>query len=205
MTKVKICGLKEVQHVQAAVRAGADAIGFVFASSKRSVSIEQAHELAKHVPEGVVKIGVFVNPTAEELQAAVKEVPLDYVQYHGEETPDFIREQGYPAIKALSVRSAEDVQKAALYDVDYYLFDAPGTDFKGGSGHTFDWTLLKAVGIPHEKLILAGGLKVENIEQAVSLVSPSMVDVSSGVETEGVKDIAKIAAFLQLVKKERVK
>ncbi|QDP99542.1 phosphoribosylanthranilate isomerase [Lysinibacillus fusiformis] len=205
MTKVKICGLKEVQHVQAAVRAGADAIGFVFAPSKRLVSIEQARELAKHVPEGVAKIGVFVNPTAEELQAAVKEVPLDYVQYHGEETPDFIREQGYPAIKALSVRSAEDVQKAAHYDVDYYLFDAPGTDFKGGSGHTFDWTLLQVVGIPHEKLILAGGLKLENIEQAVSLVSPSMVDVSSGVESDGVKDIAKIAAFLQLVKKERVK
>ncbi|WP_107950607.1 phosphoribosylanthranilate isomerase [Lysinibacillus parviboronicapiens] len=204
MTKVKICGLKEVQHVQAAVQAGADAIGFVFAPSKRLVSIEQARELAKYVPEGVLKIGVFVNPTSEELQAAVNEVPLDYVQYHGEETPDFIREQGYPAIKALSVHCAEDVQKSACYDVDYYLFDAPGTDYKGGSGHTFDWTLLKAAGIPHEKLILAGGLKVENIEEALSLVSPSMVDVSSGVETEGVKDIAKIVAFLQLVKKERV-
>ncbi|MGN4124313.1 phosphoribosylanthranilate isomerase [Lysinibacillus sphaericus] len=205
MTKVKICGLKEVQHVQAAVRAGADAIGFVFAPSKRQVSIEQAHELAKHVPEGVLKIGVFVNPTSQELQAAVQEVPLDYVQYHGEETPEFIQEQGYPAIKALSVRCAEDVQKATRYDVDYYLFDAPGTDFKGGSGHTFDWTLLKTVGIPHEKLILAGGLKLENIEEAVSLVSPSMVDVSSGVETDGVKDREKITAFLQVVKKERVK
>ncbi|MFY0517374.1 phosphoribosylanthranilate isomerase [Lysinibacillus sp. UGB7] len=205
MTKVKICGLKEVQHVQAAVRAGADAIGFVFAPSKRRVSIEQAQELAKHVPEGVLKIGVFVNPTSQELQAAVQEVPLDYVQYHGEETPEFIRQQGYPAIKALSVRCAEDVQKATRYDVDYYLFDAPGTDFKGGSGHTFDWALLKTVGIPHEKLILAGGLKLENIEEAVSLVLPSMVDVSSGVETDGVKDRAKITAFLQVAKKESVK
>lgn len=205
MTKVKICGLKEVQHVKAAVNAGADAIGFVFAPSKRLVSIAQAHELAKYVPKGVLKIGVFVNPTAEELRVAVEGVPLDYVQFHGEETPDFIREQGYPAIKALSVRSAEDVQAATQYDVDYYLFDAPGTDFKGGSGHTFDWTLLETAGIPKEKLILAGGLKQENIDEAVSLVAPFMVDISSGVETDGVKDIEKIKGFLQVVKKERVK
>lgn len=205
MTKVKICGLKEVLHVQAAVNAGADAIGFVFAPSKRLVSITQAHELAKHVPLGVLKIGVFVNPTAEELRAAVEGVPLDYVQYHGEETPDFIREQGFPAIKALSVRSEEDIKAAGQYDVDYYLFDAPGTDFKGGSGHTFDWTLLETVGIPKEKLILAGGLKQDNIREALSLVAPFMVDVSSGVETDGVKDKEKIEGFLQAVKKERVK
>lgn len=203
MTNVKICGLKEVRHVEAAVQAGADAIGFVFAPSKRLISIEQAQKLAQYVPEGVLKIGVFVNPTAEELRAAVEGVPLDYVQYHGEETPDFIREQGYPAIKALSIRTAEDVQAAAQYDVDYYLFDAPGTDFKGGSGHTFDWTLLEAVGIPKEKMILAGGLNPENIHEAVSLVSPFMVDVSSGVETEGTKDTLKIEAFLKAAKKER--
>jgi len=130
-------------------------------------------------------------------------VPLDYVQYHGEETPEFIRQQGYPAIKALSVRDEEDVRAAANYNVDYYLFDAPGTDFKGGSGHTFDWTLLEMAGIPREKLILAGGLKAENIAEAVSLVSPYMVDVSSGVETDGIKDEAKINAFIQAVKKGR--
>ncbi|MFJ7665845.1 phosphoribosylanthranilate isomerase [Lysinibacillus sp. NPDC097195] len=201
MTKVKICGLKEVQHVQAAVRAGADAIGFVFAPSRRQVSIEQAQQLAKHVPEGVRKIGVFVNPTPEELRVAVSSVPLDYVQYHGEETPEFIVQQGYPSIKALSVHCAEDVQAATSYDVDYYLFDAPGTDYKGGSGHTFDWTLLETAGIPHEKLILAGGLKIENIHEALSLVGPYMVDVSSGVETEGSKDTKKIATFLHAVKR----
>lgn len=204
MTKVKICGLKEVQHVQAAVQAGADAIGFVFAPSKRQVTIEQAQQLAKHVPDGIKKIGVFVNPTPEELRSAVLSVPLDYVQYHGEESPEFIIQQGYPSIKALSVRCAEDVQAATNYDVDYYLFDAPGTDYKGGSGHTFDWTLLKAAGIPQHKLILAGGLKLDNIQEALSLVSPFMIDVSSGVETEGSKDTAKITAFLQAVKRGRV-
>lgn len=204
MTKVKICGLKEVQHVQAAVQAGADAIGFVFAPSKRQVTIEQAQQLAKHVPDGIKKIGVFVNPTPEELRSAVLTVPLDYVQYHGEESPEYIIQQGYPSIKALSVRCAEDVQAATNYDVDYYLFDAPGTDYKGGSGHTFDWTLLEAAGIPQHKLILAGGLKLDNIQEALSLVSPFMVDVSSGVETEGSKDTAKITAFLQAVKRGRV-
>lgn len=203
MTKVKICGLKEQQHVRAAVEAGADAIGFVFAPSKRQISIEQAHQLAKDVPREVLKIGVFVNPSVEELRAAVEGVPLDYVQFHGEETPEFIRQQGYPAIKALSVRDKEDVRAAANYNVDYYLFDTPGTDFKGGSGHTFDWTLLEMAGIPRDKLILAGGLKAENIAEAVSLVSPYMVDVSSGVETDGIKDEAKINAFIQAVKKGR--
>jgi len=203
MTKVKICGLKEHQHVQAAVEAGADAIGFVFAPSKRRVTIEQAQQLAKHVPEGVLKIGVFVNPSAEVLRTVIESVPLDYVQFHGEESSEFIRQQGYPAIKAFSVRSVEDVQAAANYDVDYYLFDAPGTDFKGGSGHTFDWTLLELVGIPREKIILAGGLQAENIEEAVSLVSPFMVDVSSGVETDGTKDVAKINSFIKAVQKGR--
>jgi len=203
MTKVKICGLKEQQHVRAAVEAGADAIGFVFAPSKRQISIEQAHQLAKDVPREVLKIGVFVNPSVEELRAAVEGVPLDYVQFHGEETPEFIHQQGYPAIKALSVRDKEDVRAAANYNVDYYLFDAPGTDFKGGSGHTFDWTLLELAGISRDKLILAGGLKAENIAEAVSLVSPYMVDVSSGVETDGIKDEAKINAFIQAVKKGR--
>lgn len=201
MTKVKICGLQEQEHVKTAVLAGADAIGFVFAPSKRRVSIEKAQQLAKHVPQGVLKIGVFVNPTSAELKEAVERVPLDYVQYHGEETPTFIQEQGYPAIKALSIREKEDVQAAANYQVDYYLFDAPGTEFKGGSGHTFDWTLLEQVGIPKEKLLLAGGLNVDNIEAAITDVGPFMVDVSSGVETNGSKDSTKIQAFLQAVKR----
>lgn len=202
MTKVKICGLREPEHVVTAIQAGADAIGFVFAPSKRRVSIEQAQQLAQQIPEGVLKIGVFVNPTPVELKEAVERVPLDYVQYHGEETPAFIQEQGYPAIKALSVRGKEDVQAAAAYQVDYYLFDAPGTDFKGGSGYTFDWTLLEEVGIPREKLILAGGLHVDNINEAIASVTPFMLDVSSGVETDGIKDHTKIQAFLQAVKGE---
>ena len=110
MTKVKICGLMEPQHVKAAVEAGADAIGFVFAPSKRRVTISEAKELAKGIPPHVLKIGVFVDATAEELQQTYHEVPLDFVQLHGDESAELIQETGLPSVKALSVRSVEDVR-----------------------------------------------------------------------------------------------
>lgn len=200
MTKVKICGLKEKEHVKAAVEAGADAIGFVFAASKREVSIEQARELAKEVPPGVLKIGVFVNPTMQEVETAVREVPLDFVQYHGNETPEFIQTNSFPSIKALSVRSEEDIDVAKQFNTDFYLFDAPGTDYQGGSGLTFNWQLMQGHSIPQEKIILAGGLNPTNVEDAIERVNPYMVDVSSGVEIEGRKDSELIRAFIRAVK-----
>lgn len=203
MTKVKVCGLQQLEHVEAAVANGVDAIGFMFAPSKRRITVEQAHELSKAVPDGVLKIGVFVDATEAEIRAAFEQVPLDYVQYHGDESPAFIEALGFPSIKALSVRSKEDVERAAQYPVDYFLFDAPGTDYKGGSGHTFDWSLMDACGISRDKVILAGGLQANNVGEAVAIVHPFMVDVSSGVETDGVKDPTRIQTFLQAAKKER--
>lgn len=200
MTKVKICGLMEKEHVQIAVNAGADAIGFVFAPSKRKLTIEQARELAKEVPSNVLKIGVFVNPTEEELETAFREVPLDLVQYHGHETPEFIQRNSFPSIKALSVRKAEDVDQAKQYITDYFLFDAPGTEYQGGSGLTFDWQLMQGHHIPEDKIILAGGLNPDNVREAIQRVKPFMVDVSSGVERNGTKDEELIRAFIRAVK-----
>lgn len=200
MTKVKICGLMEKEHVDIAVQAGADAIGFVFAPSKRRVTVTQAHDLAKDVPPNVWKIGVFVNPTLEELMTAIQEVPLDFVQYHGDETSDFIRSNNLPSIKALSVRNEEDVLQAKQYDTDYYLFDAPGTDYQGGNGEVFDWKLMEINRIPVEKIILAGGLNPTNIKWAIERVNPYMVDVSSGVERNGSKDKELIESFIRAVK-----
>lgn len=200
MTKVKICGLMEEEHVDIAVRAGVDAIGFVFAPSKRKVTIEKAHELAKQIPAEVWKIGVFVNPTKEEIETAVQQVPLDYVQYHGKETPEFIRDIKLPSIKALSVRSELDVLQAKKYETDFYLFDAPGTDYQGGSGEVFDWELMEMNNIPTEKIILAGGLNPNNVQDAIQKVNPFMVDVSSGVEQNGIKDKVLIQAFISAVK-----
>lgn len=202
MTQVKICGLMERKHVQAAVDAGADAIGFVFAPSNRHVTIEEASELAQGIPEKVLKIGVFVDVSREELKRAFQEVPLDFIQLHGEETPEFIESIGLPTIKAFSVRNLEDVREAARYNVDYYLFDAPGVVYQGGSGETFDWALLRETGIPLGKLILAGGLNERNVGEAIVRVNPFMVDVSSGVERDKRKDETLIHAFMRVVKDE---
>lgn len=195
MTKVKICGLKEVEHVKAAVDAGADAVGFVFAKSKRQVTPVQAQELAKHVPPSVLKVGVFVNETAETMNEMAQMVPLDVIQLHGEESDEVIERLQFPTIKAIGVKTTEDVAALAQYTTDYVLVDAP----VAGSGETFDWSLLEK---SYPNLILAGGLNEQNITIALTKVAPYMVDVSSGVETDGVKDNAKIARFIATVKGE---
>jgi len=202
MTIVKICGLMEREHVLSAIESGADAIGFVFADSRRQVTVNQAKALATVVPHGILKIGVFVNETREEVERIAREVPLDVVQLHGDEDPDYVRNISYPTIKALSITNEEDVQKASTYEVDYFLFDAPGEEFRGGSGNSFDWTLLQKANIPTNKVILAGGLNVNNINKAIHIVGPYMVDVSSGVETEKKKDAEKIRAFINAVREE---
>ncbi|MDN7246607.1 tryptophan synthase subunit beta [Planococcus shenhongbingii] len=198
MTKVKICGLMEEQHVEAAKQA--DAIGFVFAPSKRQVNIEQAAELAKHVPASTEKIGVFVNAPLETIQETVRKVPLTMVQLHGDEPDELVRAIGVPVIQAFSIRSKEDVEKLKGSKADFILVDAPGTDYRGGSGHVFDWTLLQGAQIDPSRLIVAGGLNPENVQAAIGQTTPYMVDVSSGVETEGRKDAVKIQRFIQRAK-----
>jgi len=202
MTKVKICGLKEVEHIQAAVEAGADFIGLMFAPSKRRITVEQAVALAQHIPSNVKKVGVFVNEAPETIKQIAELVGLDFIQYHGDESAEQIAAVGLPAIKAFSIRTKEDVTRASTYAIDYYLFDAPGTDFRGGSGNSFDWTLLDDVNIPLDKVILAGGLTEENVGIATMLVQPFAVDVSSGVEIDGRKDIEKIKRFVECAKGE---
>ncbi|QBP42808.1 phosphoribosylanthranilate isomerase [Paenisporosarcina antarctica] len=202
MTKVKICGLMELEHVKVAVQSGADAVGFVFAKSRRQVTVEHAKLLATVVPIGVLKIGVFVNETLEEVERIAREVPLDVIQLHGDENPEYVRRVSLPTIKALSITTLEDVKNASRFDVDYFLFDAPGVEFRGGSGHSFDWTLLAKANISNDKVILAGGLTENNISEAIHIVKPFMVDVSSGVETEQHKDGVKIRTFIRTVKDE---
>ncbi|REB07989.1 phosphoribosylanthranilate isomerase [Sporosarcina sp. BI001-red] len=202
MTKVKICGLTEAVHVQAAVEEGADAIGFVFAPSRRQVSVGKAAELASQIPQSVLKVGVFVNATMSEIQAIFEAVPLDIVQYHGDETPEFIAHVGLPAFKAFSIKNSEDIHRAGVYPVTP-LFDAPGIEFKGGSGKTFNWDILKETGVQERPFILAGGLNAENVSEAILRVNPIMVDVSSGVEIEKRKDEQLIREFIKMVKRKK--
>ena len=189
MTKVKICGLSTVEAVETAVLAGADYIGFVFAESKRQVSLEQAQELAKRVTGKTKIVGVFVSPSLENLEQAIAQVPLDIVQIHGNFDEDQIPKISVPVIRAIQLRDGEAQVSS---QAEYLLFDAP----VAGSGQTFDWDLLKDQKI-RQNFFIAGGLTVDNVRKARETFQPYALDVSSGVETDGHKDIEKIKAFIE--------
>ncbi|MGN8645882.1 phosphoribosylanthranilate isomerase [Gracilibacillus sp. HCP3S3_G5_1] len=201
MVQVKICGLQNKEAMEAAIEAGTDFIGLVFARSKRRVTKEQAATLAKFVPAHVKKVGVFVNERIEVIREIAQDVGLDYVQLHGDESPIFCKEVGLPVIKAFEIREASDLAKIRAYDCAYYLLDSPAGKYRGGSGQTFDWQLAKEYDFLNKKILLAGGLNADNIEEAITEVAPFGVDVSSGVETDGKKDVDKIKAFIDAVKK----
>ena len=184
MTKVKICGLSTPEAVATAVEAGADYIGFVFAKSKRQVSLEQAHELAKGVTGQTKIVGVFVSPSLEELKEAIGQVPLDIVQIHGTFDEALISQISAPVIRAIQISDSESQVKS---QADYLLFDAP------------DWQLLADKQIEQDYFI-AGGLTVDNVAEAKETFHPYALDVSSGVETDGHKDLDKIKAFIERVK-----
>lgn len=189
MTKVKICGLSTAEAVETAVLARADYIGFVFAKSKRQVSLEQAHELARLVTGMTKIVGVFVSPSLEDLEQAIAQVPLDIVQIHGTFDEALIPKISVPVIRAIQLRDGEAQVSS---QADYLLFDAP----VAGSGQTFDWDLLKDQKI-RQDFFIAGGLTVDNVHQARENFQPYALDVSSGVETDGHKDIEKIKAFIE--------
>ncbi|HDV8365478.1 MULTISPECIES: phosphoribosylanthranilate isomerase [Bacillus] len=195
--KVKICGITDVETAKSACEYGADALGFVFAESKRKITPKRAEEIIQELPANVLKIGVFVNESVEVIQKIADECGLTHVQLHGDEDNYQIRRLNIPSIKSLGVTSESDMKNAQRYETDYILFDSPKEKFHGGNGKTFSWELLGHM--PKElrkKTILAGGLNALNIEEAIRTVRPYMVDVSSGVETEGKKDVEKIKQFI---------
>ena len=192
MTKVKICGLSTKEAVKTAVSAGADYIGFVFAPSKRHVTVEQAIELAKFIPSYIQKVGVFVSPSRAELLEAVDKVGLDFVQVHGQVADDLFENLPCGSIQAVQVDGDGHVPNS---QADYLLFDAP----VAGSGQTFDWGQLDTTGLA-QPFFIAGGLNEDNVARAIQHFSPFAVDVSSGVETDGQKDHEKIRRFIERVK-----
>lgn len=199
--KVKICGITDVETAKHACEYGADAIGFVFAESKRKITPGLAKEIIQGLPANVLKVGVFVNESVEVIQKITDECGLTHVQLHGDEDNHQIRRLNIPSIKALGVTSEDDMKNAQTYEVDYILFDSPKEKFHGGNGKKFSWELLAHMPKDsREKTILAGGLNTINIEEAIQTVQPYMVDVSSGVETEGKKDLKKIKQFIKKAK-----
>ena len=192
MTKVKICGLSTKEAVKTAVSAGADYIGFVFAPSKRQVTLEQAAELAKLIPVNVKKVGVFVSPSRAKLLEAVDKVGLDFVQVHGQVVDKLFENLPCGSIQAVQVDGDGHVPSS---QADYLLFDAP----VAGSGQTFDWGQLDTKDLS-QPFFIAGGLNEDNVEEAIQHFTPFAVDVSSGVETDGQKDHEKIRRFIERVK-----
>ena len=192
MTKVKICGLSTKEAVKTAVSAGADYIGFVFAPSKRQVTVEQAIELAKFIPSHIQKVGVFVSPSRKELLEAIEKVGLDLVQIHGQAADDLFENLPCASIQAVQVDGDGHVPNS---QADYLLFDAP----VAGSGQTFDWGRLDTTELA-QPFFIAGGLNENNVARAIQHFSPFAVDVSSGVETDGQKDYEKIRRFIERVK-----
>lgn len=197
-TAVKICGITRIEDAAAAARAGASYIGLVFyAPSPRCVTRAQAREIVGTLPPPVVPVAVFVNPGEAEVRATLTEVPVPVLQFSGSESPGFCRRFGRPYIKAVHMKAGVDLLQYArdYHDAKALLLDASVEGLHGGSGVPFDWDLIpRGVPLP---VILSGGLTVANVRDAVRRTRPDGVDVSSGVESaKGVKDAAKIAAFI---------
>jgi phosphoribosylanthranilate isomerase len=204
MTKVKICGVTRLGDAELAVELGAWAIGLNhWERSPRRVDPGRAAEIGQAMKRRCEVAGVFVNPTLDEVAEAVENEDLTMVQLHGEEGPSFCdevaRRTGAKVIKALRVRSAADVKAAESFRTDFHMFDAHHPKY-GGAGESFDWELAasRRSKVP---LILAGGLRPENVAEAISVVRPFAVDVASGVESEpGIKDPALLEALFEAVR-----
>lgn len=199
MTKIKLCGLTRPCDIQKANELKPDFIGFVFAKkSKRYASPELAAALKAELDPGIRAVGVFVNEDPEAVAALLNAGTIDVAQLHGKEDETYIvalrAMVSKPIIKAFRIDTPEDVEKANACSADLVLLDSGN----GGTGTAFDWKLLSSIRRPY---FLAGGLNTENAEEAVRLLKPFGVDVSSGIETEGKKDPEKMAAFVAAVRK----
>lgn len=202
VVRSKICGITRIEDALVAVEAGADAIGLVFyAKSPRAVSIAQARSILAALPAFVTTVGLFVNASRCELGETLDALPLDLLQFHGDELASECESYQRPYIKALRVKPGDDIARlAAPYaGARGILLDTYVPGVPGGTGAAFDWRLVPET-LP-QPVILAGGLTVENVCAAIEQVRPYAVDVSGGVElSKGIKDAAKVRAFLQAVR-----
>ena len=202
MVRVKICGITRVEDALSCARLDADAIGLVFyAPSPRNVTVEQARAILAALPPFITTVGLFVDAQAAEVQAVLGQLPLEVLQFHGNEPVQYCRSFGRPYLKALRVKPGVDlVQYASAYfGARALLLDAHIEGVAGGSGQTFDWSLIPPrLPLP---VVLSGGLSPDNVAQGIRRIQPAAVDVSSGVEAaKGIKDAEKISAFMQGVR-----
>lgn len=201
MTKVKICGLTRMEDAAWANALKPDYVGFVFAESRRRVTPETAARIAERIDHAVKRVGVFVNPSMDDIRQAIAVCPLDILQLHGEESPAFCEETGMPIWKAFRMRGPEVLERLDAYRVDAYVLDGHHPCSYGGTQVPFPWEWAEHFDFNGKPVVLAGGLTADNVTEALHRVRPWAVDVSSGVETDGVKNAGKIAAFIERVRR----
>ena len=199
MVRVKICGISDSATAVVAAEAGADAIGLIFAPSRRRVTAAQAREIAAALPPFVTKVGVFVDEERGRIEESIAACGLGAVQLHGAEPPEFCAGFRVPVVKAIRVKDASSLEQMTAYQVDAFLLDTFDASALGGTGRTFDWTLAIQAARTH-RTILSGGMTPVNVVEALTRVVPYGVDVSSGVETDGRKDHAKMRDFIRRVR-----
>jgi phosphoribosylanthranilate isomerase len=207
---VKICGITGVEDAILCCEAGADMLGFVFAASPRSVTESRAGSIIHRLPEGVSKVGVFLDQPMKEVEGTASRLGLDFIQLHGDETADFCVElyerTGIGIIKAVCIGDKNDLEllkRYALDSVSFILLDSRVRGNRGGTGKTFPWEVVQGYPGSGNRLIVAGGLTSDNVREAVKKLAPAGVDVSSGVEKKsspGVKDITKVRRFISEAK-----
>ncbi|MDQ3841646.1 MAG: phosphoribosylanthranilate isomerase [Actinomycetota bacterium] len=203
MVKAKVCGITTPEDALTAAGSGADAIGLVFAESSRKLGVERAREIAATLPEGVLKVGVFVDEEPVEMLRIAREVRLDYVQLHGDESPETVtvlREGGVKVIKALRVRGAGSLAAIDDYEADLFLLDAYSDKARGGTGERFDWALAKSLK-GRDNIVVSGGLTPENVREAIRFFEPYGVDASSSLEdAPGKKNAEQVRRFVSAAK-----
>lgn len=197
-TKVKICGITNPADAQAAVAAGADALGFIFyEKSPRYIRLTDAAAISRPLAPFIIRVGVFVNAPEEIVLSATRECGLTLLQFHGDESPEFCARFALMNMKAFRVHGPETLEQIPKYATDAYLLDAFSSTTLGGTGEKFNWDLAVEAKRFGKPIFLAGGLTAENVAGAIRKVRPFGVDVSSGVESApGIKDHAKIKAFI---------
>jgi phosphoribosylanthranilate isomerase len=200
-TRIKVCGITNLDDALLAVEWGADMLGFIFyAPSPRGVSREAAAEICRAVT--VEKVGVFVNETEANIRQTAEACGLTALQFHGDEPPSFCHRFSLKTIKAIRIRDETSLRQAAEYDVDALLLDTYTASERGGTGKTFDWALAVKAQSLGKPIILSGGLTPDNVADAIRIVQPYAVDVASGVEREpGRKDPLKLRRFLEACRK----
>ncbi len=192
--RTKICGITSLADARAAVRAGADLLGFVFyAKSPRFILPQKARSIIRKIPARVKKVGVFVNASVEEVRKTARLCRLDYLQFHGSESPVLLRRfKGYKTIKAVRVKGAASLLGLSRYPADFFLFDAFHEKAFGGTGKTFDWTLLARLNKLRKPFFISGGLTPDNVGALLRRIRPYGLDVSSGVELRPGKKSARL-------------